>query len=149
MVTKKKKKAARKITKRRNKRRKPAFKGAIKRKLPAARKVSRKKSSLKGKTSSKKKALRKRLPAKKKLLGRNIIGTITHYFPKVRAAVVKLNMPLKVGDTIKVKGHTTDFIQSITSMQIDRVPISAAEKGQEIGLMVNSRVRRNDVVCQP
>jgi len=80
---------------------------------------------------------------------KDLLGTITHYFPKVRAAVIKLKAPLKIGDTIKIKGHTTDFTQTITSMQIDRVPISAAKPGQEIGLLVNSRVRQHDLVLKP
>ncbi|MCM8781558.1 MAG: hypothetical protein NC828_00655 [Candidatus Omnitrophica bacterium] len=76
----------------------------------------------------------------------NIIGVVTHYFPKVNAAAIKLKAPLKIGDAIKIKGHTTDFSQTVTSMQINRVPITSARKGQEIGLLVNSRVRRNDLV---
>ena len=75
-----------------------------------------------------------------------IIGEVTHYFPHVRAAVIKLKAPLTVGDKIKIKGHTTDFTQVITSMQIDRVPITGAKKGDEIGLQVNSRVRQQDKV---
>ncbi|MFA5115230.1 MAG: hypothetical protein WC469_04110 [Candidatus Omnitrophota bacterium] len=145
----KKKKAARKTIKRPKKKkpvvRKPGGRGkssALKKK-PAGGKSASKRMVLARKPSQ------KMTPAKKRPLGRNAIGMITHYFPKVQAAVVKLNLPLKVGDTIKIKGHTTDFIQSVTSMQIDRVPISVAGKGKEIGLMVNSRVRRNDVVCQP
>ncbi|RKY31589.1 MAG: translation elongation factor-like protein [Candidatus Omnitrophota bacterium] len=74
------------------------------------------------------------------------VGIITHYFPQVRAAVVKMKAPLAIGDSIKIKGHTTDFTQNVSSMQIDRVPISVAKKGQEIGLLVESRVRGNDVV---
>lgn len=79
----------------------------------------------------------------------NIIGKVTHYFPKVRAAVIKLKAALAVGDTIKIKGHTTDFTQNITSLQIDHVPINTAKKGQEIGLLVDSRVRQHDVVYKP
>lgn len=101
----------------------------------------------------KKGALKKRLTKKTKIVKvkeakekQDIIGKVTHYFPKVRAAVVKLKAPLALGDTIKIKGHTTDFTQSITSMQIDRVPINQAKKRQEIGLLVNSRVRQHDVV---
>jgi putative protease len=91
------------------------------------------------------KAARQALPKKAK---ENVIGIVTHYFPKVRAAVVKLKAPLAVGDTVKIKGHTTDFTQDITSLQIDRVPITQAKKGQEIGLLVNSRVRQHDIVCK-
>ena len=60
--------------------------------------------------------------------------------------MIKLKAPLSVGDTIKVKGHTTDFKETVNSIQIDRVPITSAKKGQEIGLLVNSRVRQHDKV---
>ncbi len=98
-----------------------------------------------------KKALRKKPAAKVKKPAlkkrkENIIGKVTHYFPKVRAAVIKLTAPLNTADRVKIKGHTTDFQQTITSMQIDRVPIDKAKKGQEIGLLVNSRVRQHDIV---
>jgi len=104
--------------------------------------VTTKKKPLKKKTVSKKKpAVVKVKKAKEKT-----VGIITHYFPHVQAAVIKLKATLTVGETIKVKGHTTDFTQSITSMQIDRVPVNSAKAGQEIGLLVNSRVRQGDLV---
>jgi len=111
------------------------------------KKKASKKKDLKKKASkkvSKKKSIVKVPGAKKKK--ENVVGKITHYFPKVRAAVIKLEAPLKVGDAIKIKGHTTNFQQAITSMQIDRVPIDQAKKGQEIGLLVDSRVRQHDIV---
>jgi hypothetical protein len=78
--------------------------------------------------------------------GGQVVGLITHYFPKVSAGVIKLKSPLAAGDKIRVKGNTTDFTQSVVSMQIDCKPIVSAKCGQEIGLLVNSRVRRKDVV---
>ncbi|PIP21312.1 MAG: translation elongation factor-like protein [Candidatus Omnitrophica bacterium CG23_combo_of_CG06-09_8_20_14_all_40_11] len=75
-----------------------------------------------------------------------VIGEITHYFPKVRAAVIKLKAPLTIGDAVRIKGHTTDFKQSVTSMQIDHVTIDQAKKGEEIGLLADSRVRQHDIV---
>lgn len=126
---------------------------ALKKKTAKKRRVVKKK--VVRKKASKNKVLKKRPPRKAKVVKkagkeakakRKIIGTVTHYFPKVRAAVVKLKAPLAIGDTVKIKGHTTDFTQSITSMQIDRVPINQAKKGQEIGLLVNSRVRQHDIV---
>lgn len=94
----------------------------------------------------KKKAAKKKPAAKKPAVKKNIIGIVTHYFPHVQAAVIKLKAPLVVGDTVKIKGHTTDFTQNVTSMQIDRVPINQAKKGDEIGLLVNSRARQHDTV---
>ena len=91
-----------------------------------------------------KKAVRKAPP--KKIKGPPVIGTVTHYFPKVRAAVVKLKLPLTIGEPIKIKGHTTDFQQTVASMQIDHLPVNQAKKGAEIGLEVESRVRCGDTV---
>ncbi len=85
-------------------------------------------------------------PAKKIKTPRNLAGRVTHYFPKVSAAAIKLITTLAVGETVRFKGHTTDFTQTITSMQIDRVPVSKAGKNDEIGILVNSRVRRRDKV---
>lgn len=112
------------------------------------RKKTLKRKSVRRKVTKKrltKKRMVKKVAVVKKPEG-VVIGIVTHYFPQVRAAVVKLKRPLNMGDMVKVKGHTTDFIQSVTSMQIDRVPINQAKKGQEIGLLVNSRVRRHDIV---
>lgn len=126
-------------------------------KKPARKKVSRKKPArrkLASKRPAKRKPVKKRGGAKKprhrkptgpKPEGK-LIGKITHYFPKVMAGVIKLSGPLTLGDVIKIKGHTTDITQTVTSIQIDRSPITAARKGQEIGLLVNARVRRRDAV---
>lgn len=127
---------------------------ALKKKKVTIRKPKKLKKPLR-KKPAKKKAIRKpakKTPAKKKVpikkAKENIIGLITHYFPKVQAAVVKLKAPLILGDTIRVKGHTTNFTQQITSMQVDHVSVDMAKKGQEIGLLVNSRVRQHDIVCK-
>jgi len=60
--------------------------------------------------------------------------------------VIKIKAPLFKGETIKIKGFTTDITQIANSMQIDRVEIQSAKKGDEIGLKVNSRVRQQDKV---
>jgi len=117
--------------------------------MPIAKKKSKiKKPSTKKKIIKKtvKKAVKTKKIAKTPKLKAKIIGSITHYFPHVRAAVIKLKAPLAVGDRIKIKGHTTDFQQTITSMQIDRTPIKKGKKKDEIGLLVDSRVRRKDMV---
>jgi putative protease len=75
------------------------------------------------------------------------IGEVTHYFPHVNAAAVKmLKTGLKVGDKIYIKGHTSDFKEVVESMQLDHVPITEGKKGDEIGLLVKSRVRIGDGV---
>lgn len=119
-------------------------------KLPAKRKIIRKKPVKKAarrkiKLKVKPATLQKKKPAALKTSAK-IIGIITHYFPKVQAAVVKIKTPLSTGDNIKIKGHTTDFTQTADSIQIDRIAIKTAKKGQEIGLLVNSRVRQGDII---
>ena len=75
------------------------------------------------------------------------IGEVTHYFQHVNAAAVKmLKTGLKVGDKIYIKGHTSDFKEVVESMQLDHVPITEGKKGDEIGLLVKSRVRIGDGV---
>lgn len=75
------------------------------------------------------------------------IGEVTHFFPHVKAAVIKLKKgTLAVGDSIYVKGHTTDFEQKIKSMQSNHKPVESASKGQEIGLKVSGKVRHGDKV---
>ncbi len=74
------------------------------------------------------------------------IGRITHFFTKISVAVIELTAPLAVGDTIVVKGPTTDFEQNVESMQIEHNNVQRAEAGQSIGLRVAQRVRENDTV---
>jgi len=74
------------------------------------------------------------------------IGNITHYFPHVKAAVIELSGNLKLKDKILIKGHTTNFEQVVTSMQVDNKEISEAGKGKAVGVKVKYRVRHNDTV---
>jgi putative protease len=136
MVVKKKKKTIKKPAKKKVLRKKPVKK-KIAKKRAVIRKVAKKKPA-------KKRPAQKGGPKIKE--AGVIIGKVTHYFPQVRAAVVKLKAPLTIGDTIKIKGHTTDLTETVNSIQIDRVPINQGKKGQEIGLLVNSRVRQHDTV---
>ena len=126
---------------------KKAAKKTVKKAVKKLVKKTTKKRLIKKKISAKKPALKKKLlPKKSAKKEGNLIGLITHYFPHVQAAVIKLKGPLAMGDTVKIKGHTTDLTQIISSMQIDRVEISSAKKGDEIGLQVSSRVRQHDKV---
>jgi len=109
------------------------------------RKISKRKKSPKKKTikKPKKKAVKK--SSRAKASQEELIGVVTHYFPHVKAGVIKIKKgSVSIGDTLHIKGHTTDFLQKIVSLQIDRKPIKSATKGKEIGLAVKSRVRHND-----
>ncbi len=74
------------------------------------------------------------------------VGEVTHYFSKIGVAVVELRAPLSVGDRILVQGSTTDFEQTVDSMQIEHKNVQKAAKGQSIGLKMRERVRERDKV---
>jgi len=74
------------------------------------------------------------------------IGHVTHFFSKISVAVVELMLPLSVGDRILVKGPSTDFEQTVESMQIEGKSIPRAEGGQNIGLKVVQPAKEKDVV---
>jgi len=75
------------------------------------------------------------------------IGEVVKYFAKPGVAAIQLSKgSLNVGDTIHIKGHTTDFEQQIQSMQIEHQNVKAAKAGQSIGLKVKEHVRETDSV---
>ncbi|MCD4666210.1 translation elongation factor-like protein [archaeon] len=75
------------------------------------------------------------------------IGEIFGYYAKIGVAAIKLNDgSLKVGDKIHIKGHTTDFEQTVDSMQIEHDKVQEAKKGSDVGIKVKDTVRPGDVV---
>lgn len=75
------------------------------------------------------------------------VGTVFTYFSKAGVAGVKLtDGSLSIGDKISIEGATTNFEQTLDSMQIDRVDIETGEVGQDIGIKVKDRVRPNDLI---
>jgi putative protease len=77
------------------------------------------------------------------------IGKVTHYFTKISVAVVELKAPLSVGDKIRIVGPTTDFEQTVESMEIEHQNVKTAKAGQSIGLKVKEHVRETDTVYKP
>jgi len=74
------------------------------------------------------------------------VGKVTHFFSKIGVAVVDLTATLSVGDRIRIQGPTTDFEQTVDSMQIEHENVKTAKKDQSVGLKVKERVRENDTV---
>ena len=74
------------------------------------------------------------------------MGKITHFFDKISVAVIELFGTLREGDKIRIKGSTTDFEQTVNSMQIEHETIEEANAGQSIGLKVSEKVRPGDEV---
>jgi putative protease len=98
-------------------------------------------------TKLKKTKVKKTKARKPKTTIPQVVGKVTHYFPHVKAGVILVTKgKIALGDRLQFKGHTTDFKQKITSMQVNNAPIKAAKPKDEVGLLVKSRVRHNDIV---
>lgn len=74
------------------------------------------------------------------------IGSVDDFFAKVCVAALKLESDLQVGETIHIKGHTTDITQQVQSMQIQHEAVTKAKKGDSIGIKVDDRVRKGDTI---
>ena len=77
------------------------------------------------------------------------IGVVSHYYPLVHAAIVRIQAgPLRVGDTVHFRGHTTDFSQRIERIEIEHRSVEVAYTGQEVGIQVSQQVREGDQVTR-
>jgi putative protease len=74
------------------------------------------------------------------------IGAVAHYFSRISVGVIELTDRISVGDKIQIMGSTTNFEQTVDSMQIEHEDVTTAGPGQSIGLKVKERVREADRV---
>tara|TARA_B100002003_G_C13729778_1_gene364787 strand:+ start:320 stop:574 length:255 start_codon:yes stop_codon:yes gene_type:complete len=77
-----------------------------------------------------------------------VVGTVSDFFAHPVVAGIELSGALKVGDRIRIKGHTTDLELTVDSMQVDNADVSGAKAGDSVGVKVSGRVRRGDIVCK-
>jgi putative protease len=74
------------------------------------------------------------------------VGRITHYYGNISVGIVELSDILKVGDTIHIKGHASDFNQTVDSIQIEHKNVSEAKAGDLVGIKVIQKVHPHDKV---
>ena len=74
------------------------------------------------------------------------IGHISHFFSKLNVGIIELTEALQVGETVHIKGHTTDFVQAVNSLQIEHLQVEQAKAGDAVGIVVDQHVREGDVV---
>ncbi len=79
-------------------------------------------------------------------MAEQLIGKVNHWFGRIDVAGIELTDKLAVGDSIHVLGHTTDFEQEITSMQIMHQDVSEAGPGDDVAVKVQFRARVGDRV---
>jgi len=79
-------------------------------------------------------------------MAEKLVGKVSHWFGKIGVAGIALTDKLAVGDRIHVLGHTTDFEQEVTSIQIMHQDVAEAGPGDEVGIKVQFRTRPGDCV---
>jgi translation elongation factor EF-1alpha len=74
------------------------------------------------------------------------VGKVTDFFSRAVVAGIDLVAALRAGETIHIKGHTTDMELTVESMQIHNANVTEAKPGDSVGVKVPDRVRRGDRV---
>ncbi len=74
------------------------------------------------------------------------VGSVEHYYSHLGVAAIVLEDGLKVGDSIHILGHTSDFTQNVDSIQIEHNNVDHAGSGDRVGIKVTQHSRAHDGV---
>jgi len=74
------------------------------------------------------------------------IGRVTHYFSHLSVAAVTLTGALRVGERVHIRGHTTDLLQDVASLEVDHAKVESAGPGDDVALQVTDHVRDHDLI---
>src|SRR5688500_4583396 len=147
MAVKKKAKKSKK-TKSKKVKKSPVKKAKKVKKKPVVKKKAAKKKSA-SKPKAKKAAVRKPAAAKPMpvtIPGEERVGIVTHYYNHLSVAIIQLETgTLRAGDTIHIKGHTSDFRQPVGSIEVNHVHVEQVQAGESFGVKVNDHAREHDV----
>lgn len=67
------------------------------------------------------------------------IGVVTHYWDRIGVAGVRItDGELALGDTIHIKGHTSDFTQPVESMQVEHQLVEVARPSDARSIIHNT-----------
>jgi hypothetical protein len=81
-------------------------------------------------------------------MGEREVGKVTHWFGHIGVAAVALKDTLKVGDNIRVKGHTTDFTATVDRMQVEHKDVKEAKPGDDVAVHLGQKARQHDSVLK-
>jgi translation initiation factor IF-2 len=75
------------------------------------------------------------------------VAVVIKFFAKPSVAAIEMKSgTVRRGDLLHFKGHTTDFTETVESMEIDNKAVDEVKPGDLFGLKVKERVRENDTV---
>jgi putative protease len=114
-------------------------------KSKAVKKTAKAKRPLVAKRKMKPKTAKSRKSAKTPRMEKPI-GKVTHFYGHISVAIVRFNQKFSSGIGLHFKGATTDFTETVKSMQYNHASIAVAPKGKQIGIKVKKKVREGDLV---
>lgn len=75
------------------------------------------------------------------------IGIVEHWFGHLNVAGIKVTKGnIRVGDKLHFKGHTSDFQETVQSIQVEHKLVSEAKVGDEVGIKVSQKAREHDKI---
>ncbi|MFH1444218.1 MAG: hypothetical protein ABIG34_02405 [Candidatus Peregrinibacteria bacterium] len=101
---------------------------------PAKRAARSRVKKAKAKTAKKVTAAKKKMVKK---ITEKVIGKVIHYYDRIGVAVIAVQSPIRLGDTIRLRHGKHEFMQTVHSLQKNHTPIASAAKGQEVGMKVS------------
>jgi len=78
------------------------------------------------------------------IIGATFLGKVKNYYSRLKVIALVLEAPLSVGDTIRIKGHTTDLTQKVEHMEVERLTVPSAAPGEAVAVQVADKSRRGD-----
>lgn len=75
-----------------------------------------------------------------------VLGRVVHYYDRIQVAIVELGAPLHLGDMVKIKDKTQEFVQNVDSLQIEHMAVEQAKKKQIVGMKVMMPVHEGALV---
>lgn len=87
-----------------------------------------------------------KITPEQQIVGAVFLGKIQDYYAHVSVAALVLEAPLAVGDTIRIKGHSTDITQKVESMQLEHAGVQSASAGDGVGIKIIDKARAGDAV---
>ena len=116
-------------------------------KKKSAKKAAKPKAKAKPKTKSKPKGKPKQpKPLPPPAVEGTLLGRVEDFFAHINVIALTLKSPLRVGNSIHIKGHTTDLIEPVASIQIEHQSVQTANKGDAIGIKIVGVARKRDWV---
>lgn len=80
------------------------------------------------------------------LVGAPLLGKVRAYAAKRREMTLRLEEPLSVGDTLRVKGKSTDLTQRVEHLRVGARAVQSALAGETVRVEVADAVRPGDAV---